>query len=239
MTGRFAVVIPTLQRSPLLAALLDAVCADPLVHEVVVVNNAPADLHPNDARVRVISPGRNLLVNRSWNLGVQESSAPLLWIANDDIVLPDGLLAAVAQRLRQGAGIVGPSPISVGPLAATGRRVGRIRFAPIAFRRPGFGTAMFLRRENWHPIPADLQLWCGDDYLFSRQRELNYEFSGVSLGTMMALTSRAPEFTAIKQQDLATFAERYPDSPYRDHHRALVATHRAARAVLRRLPRGR
>ena len=60
MTGRFAVVIPTLQRSPLLAALLDAVCADPLVHEVVVVNNAPGDLRHDDPRVRVISPGRNL-----------------------------------------------------------------------------------------------------------------------------------------------------------------------------------
>ena len=239
MTGRFAVVIPTLQRSPLLAPLLDDLLAQPLVNEVVVINNSTGELAVADPRVRVLSPGRNLLVNPSWNLGVQESSAPLLLIANDDIVLPAGLLEAVAWRRDRVAGIIGPSPISVGPGAATPQRLGRIRFAPIAFRRQGFGAAMFLRRENWQPIPSDLQVWCGDDYLFSRQRELNFEFTGATLGTAMALTSAHPEFARFKTQDLATFEQRYPDSPYRDIHRALVSAQTAARALLRRLPRGR
>jgi GT2 family glycosyltransferase len=108
------VVIPTLQRAPQLAGLVAALEADPLVAEILVVNNAPQPLPLGSSRTRVLHRPENIFVNPAWNLGVQCTTAPLLAIANDDIVLPAGLLAAVTRRLARGAGIVGAHPSCFG-----------------------------------------------------------------------------------------------------------------------------
>ena len=33
---------------------------------------------------------------------------------------------------------------------------------------------MFIPRENYIPVPSDLLIWCGDDWLFHTQRRKNW-----------------------------------------------------------------
>lgn len=52
--GQFSVVIPTLQRSDDLHAVVELCAAHPLVAEVLVINNAPALLEYGSSKVRVL-----------------------------------------------------------------------------------------------------------------------------------------------------------------------------------------
>ncbi len=210
----FTAIIPTLQRSPLLTPLLDVLDRADLVAQVIVVNNAPQPLTVTSTKVEVVAPGENLFVNPSWNLGVQRATQPRLIIVNDDVVFPEPLLDVVAERLDRGAGIIG---LDLSCLAVTPENV-RPRFRPAYVRRYGFGSLMFLDRDSYVPIPHALKVWCGDDWLFRRQKRQNYTITGVPVTTQMGTTSTLPEFSALKADDLRTFRQQYADDPYARRH---------------------
>jgi hypothetical protein len=87
---------------------------------------------------------------------------------------------------------------------------------------------MFLPREHYHRIPEELAIYCGDDYLYDRQRQRNYSFAGVHLGQQMSVTSRSePRFERIGTQDMRLFHERHESTVYLDGQRWLLG-HRAA-----------
>ncbi len=107
---RVSVIIPTLQRSPRLASLVDRLADEPAVLEVIVINNAPAPLHWESERVRVIDNAANLYVNPSWNLGATIAEGDILAISNDDIDFDPAFLSYATRLLdRRRIGIVAPS----------------------------------------------------------------------------------------------------------------------------------
>lgn len=221
----FTAIVPTLQRSPYLMPLLDVLMRAELVAEIVLIDNATEPLlttaHP---KLDIVRPGRNLYVNPSWNLGAQRATQERLLIVNDDLVFPGPALSVLADRLDAGAGIVGLdlSCLSVDPdTADPGCRAAYVR-------RYGFGSLMALDRASYVPIPEDLLVWCGDDWLFRRQRRHNYVLTGVPIRTRMGTTSTAPEFAAIKARDLATFRSRYAANPYAVRHPVGYAAGRVA-----------
>lgn len=231
----YAAVVPTLQRSPLLARLLDDLADHDLVDEILVVNNAAEPLAHPSPKVRILSPGRNIYVNPAWNLGVAETTSPRLLIVNDDVVLPRRLLAAAGRRLDRGAGIIGPhkSCYRGGPTSSWLP----LRFWPTWWRTWGFGSLMLMDRSSWVPIPDDLLIYFGDDYLLRQQTGTCYRFSGVRLATGMGATTSDQQFTPIFHSDFATFRERYPEDPYRLRHwkrYRLARMRQRARIELRR-----
>ena len=88
-SGRFSVVIPTLQRSDDLDAIVKQCAAHPLVFEVLVINNSPRPLVWESAKVRVLQQERNIYVNPAWNLGAREARGEFLAIVNDDVRFDD------------------------------------------------------------------------------------------------------------------------------------------------------
>lgn len=214
----FSVVIPTLQRSPTLPELLRRLSQSSSVAEIMVINNSSSPLSARPPRTDVIEPGRNIFVNPAWNLGVASTNAPLVCLCNDDALFDPRILDAIARRLRRGAGIVGPHsscfrPISVDPRAS--RSLLPTVFLPAYVRPFGFGTLMSFRRESFVPIPDDLKIWCGDDYLFQRQQQRNYCFFGPKILTTMSLTSSSHEFDRERETDIMAMATNYPENHYR------------------------
>lgn len=228
----FSVILPTLQRSPWLLPVLDIYREHPLVAEVIVINNAGprAPLPRLGPKVRVLDQDENIFVNPAWNLGAREAQSEHLIVSNDDVLFPPSLIDAVACRLGPSVGMIGPHTRC--------RHTERGRppiFVPAYERKPLYGVLFFMARSSWVPIPDDLLVWCGDDWLFSRQTERNYFFVGPQVRTPMAVTSGSPEFSAQKYADLATYRSRYAhDDPYLERFGrearlaggALRATHR-------------
>lgn len=215
-TGRFTVIIPTLQRSSLLRELVSRLGDSPLVEEVLVVNNAEAPWTSPHPRCRVIDVGQNIFVNPAWNLGAQEASAPFLAIVNDDVLFDAGILRPIARRLGRGAGIIGPAPGCVRDIEAPPLRLPRRPVFVPTYERPyAFGTAMFMRREDYVPIPDDLKVWRGDDYLFRRQVRRNFMVLGIDVRTHMSTTSGDPAFDAIKDADMTAFHQHHAEDAYR------------------------
>ena len=106
--ARLAVVIPTRERSEMLATALEGVFAQEGVHgavEVIVVDDSPhgsLDL-PSDARI-LRSRGAGL--NAARNLAIRESDAGLFCFLDDDVEVPSGWLAAMERAWASSPGPV-------------------------------------------------------------------------------------------------------------------------------------
>lgn len=194
----FSVVIPTLQRSAQLGPLVEQCCAHPLVAEVIVINNAVEPLSWPSPKVRVLPQRENIYVNPAWNLGAFEARSPWLAIINDDVKFEDEALDEAGKALRRNwFGIIGPagscfdSPVVGGP----------VTHRPVFEMGIHFGTFMCLRKANFVPIPPDLLIWGGDDWLFWHQRRPNAVLLNTRFVTQMGTTSTSPEFDAQRRQE--------------------------------------
>ena len=206
----FTVIIPTLQRSDLLEDLLRRCDAHPLVDEILVINNAVQPLETRLAKVRVMHQGRNIYVNPAWNLGAAEARSDLLAIVNDDVLFADEALYEAAAILRRGRfAMVGPDSSCFLHQPADGRVSHRVA-SGLRFR---YGTFMCMRRSDYDPIPDQLLIWGGDDWLFWRQRRPNAVLVRTAFCTSMGTTSGASEFQQLREREqLASdqlFAEVY------------------------------
>ncbi|MBB1517115.1 glycosyltransferase [Tessaracoccus sp. MC1679] len=196
--GRFSVVIPTMQRASQLWPLVEQCSGHPLVHEVLVVNNSRDPLSWDLPNVRVLQQERNIFVNPAWNLGVRTAQGEFLAILNDDILPLEDLLGEVSRALRwkRLVGLVGLHSSCFRASDASTKW-----WRPAYERTDGYGVAMFLRRVDYVPIPDDMKVWYGDDWLMSRQRKRNWVLGGFPVETEMSATSSSPVFDQIKASD--------------------------------------
>jgi N-acetylglucosaminyl-diphospho-decaprenol L-rhamnosyltransferase len=96
-------VVPTVGRSPWLAACLAALRRQTGVRslEIVVVDQAPRPLAlPAGLADRVLRPERNLGFAGGTNLGIAAAGGEFLATVNDDAIVGEGWLAALAAALR-------------------------------------------------------------------------------------------------------------------------------------------
>lgn len=206
--GRFSVIIPTLQRSDELYPLVNQCAAHPLVAEVLVINNAEAPLSWASAKVRVLQQEQNLFVNPSWNLGARQAQGEYLAIVNDDVRFPDEVFDHVAKILRRGwFGIVGPerSSFSTGALGKPRHRLARPIVTPY-----GYGTFMALRTRDYSPIPEQMRIWAGDDWLIARSARPPAALMGFRFDTTMSTTAGSPEFQTLRAREQAIADEILP-----------------------------
>ena len=224
----FSVIIPTLQRSPDLARVVALCAGHPMVGEVLVVNNASEPLDFGDAKVRVLQQERNIFVNPAWNLGAREARMPWLAIINDDVLFADEALDEAARILRRGwFAMVGPDPSCFDEQADSARRVSH---RPASNIRLTFGTFMCLRRSDYIPIPDDLLIWGGDDWLFWQQRRPNALLVRTRFSTVGSVTSASPEFQLRRQQEWETYVSHRSGFGKRWWHRPARVIERLLRA---------
>ena len=162
-----SVVIPTLQKSGDLHAVVELCAAHPLVLEVLVINNAPEPLAWLSPKVRVLDQGENIYVNPAWNLGARESRGEYLAIINDDMRFDSELIdhaAGVISRSRVGILGIDGAFLNQPP----GDHIST-RFATYEHITLGFGMIMFMHRTHYVPIPPTIKFWGGDDWLFMKQ----------------------------------------------------------------------
>ncbi|MBB5598175.1 glycosyltransferase family 2 protein [Neomicrococcus lactis] len=196
----FSVVIPTLQRSPDLRTLIEQCAANPLVLEVLIINNSTDPLTSESSKVRVIQQDENIYVNPAWNLGAGEARGQYLAIINDDVRFDDEIFEYARKLLRRGTfGMVG---IDGSIINKGGPRRITHRLATYEHVAIGFGMFMALRRENYVTIPDEMKIWGGDDYLFLSQKRPNAVIRGTRFETDISVTSSSPEFQLMRLDEL-------------------------------------
>lgn len=198
-SGKFSVVIPTPQRSRHLGPLVAQCAEHNLVHEVLVINNAATPLKWDSEKVHVLHQKENIFVNPGWNLGAATARGEYLAIVNDDVRFRDEALDHAAKILRRGwYSMVGPSRHCF-----NGAQQGRIGHRFASLHTSPFGTFMCLRRENYVPIPDDLLIWGGDDWLMLNQRRPLAELINTTFETEMSTTSGSSEFQYLRRSDFS------------------------------------
>ncbi|MEV7100382.1 glycosyltransferase family 2 protein [Micrococcus luteus] len=197
--GRFSVIIPTLQKADELPGLVEQCAAHPRVLEVIVVNNAPTPLSWESPKVRVLQQERNIFVNPAWNLGAREASGEFLAIVNDDVRFDDAAFSLAARGLRW-FGVVGPDRSC---FVQSGLERPRLRLARSSATMFGFGTFMCVRRSDYIPIPEEMRIWGGDDWLISQQRRPPGVILGVPFATEMGTTSGTLEAQLLRAEEQA------------------------------------
>jgi GT2 family glycosyltransferase len=214
---KFSIIIPTMfRRVDILNQLLETLYSDPAVHEVILINNCELSYRlpiiPLNNKLVIVSKGRNLYVNPSWNLGVTLASQDYIAILNDDIVISDKLFTGVCQVDFEKIGILGACHPMIEEVNNP------TRFATPSFEilgariRPwGFGIFMAMKKSDYVKIPEDMLIWCGDDYLFhtiAKSGKMN-ALMGSPIKTKMSATSDDKAFDDIKNRDVELYNSKY------------------------------
>lgn len=196
---RFTVIIPTLQRSDRLEALIENCDRSELVQEILVINNVRSPLSVSAAKLRVLQQDENIFVNPAWNLGAREAKGDLLAIINDDLSLSEEAFAHAAKVLDRGLfSVVGPdrSTFEGGSGGSISHRLAR-HDATTWY----FGTFMCLRKADYVPIPEEMRIWGGDDWIIQSQKRPPAVLIRTRFETDMSTSSGSPEFRALREQE--------------------------------------
>ena len=143
---------------------------------------------------------QNIFVNPAWNIGYIASSSEILCIANDDIAITDSALRCAATADWANIDLIGTSAMSTSSLSL--KPAAYARGASLGSQYSGFGSCMFLRRDQYRYIPEELKIWFGDDYLVSMAQRV-YLMSGGILIENQAATLKLIFDTGIYQQILS------------------------------------
>lgn len=165
----FTIIIPTMWlHTDMLNQMIQKYIECPFVEVVKVISNAPMPKNyiPRDFRVEILTEGRNLYVNPSWNKGVADSSTESVVLANDDIFINnlDALLAIIDLSLSHGQIIGMDSSCFKYTYKANGHV---ISIVPGPQRMEyGFGVFMAIKRKSYVPIPEQFKVWYGDKIMY-------------------------------------------------------------------------
>ena len=207
LTKELTAVIPTLLKDEdMLKNLLDSLCRDNSVKEIIVINNTTEMFEYSNPKVRILSQGKNLYVNPSWNLGVKEAKTEYVALINDDLIVPNNICTAILEKMDDNIGIAGidttgiietkdaNNNIVIDANSVKLNNVKNISFKPITFRPQKFGVFMLFKKSNYVEIPDELKIFWGDDWIIHQARKLgktNITVNGIKIIHLGSLSSKA------------------------------------------------
>lgn len=155
-----AVIVPTLWRYHPFADFVNRLAQMDVVCQVIVVDNNSKSRPSVEwhTKIQFLDFGCNIYVNPSWNVGAYHASADILCFLNDDVVFDTSIMSILAQKMQPDQGLFGyvESTAETAP-----RLVAHTNQLP-----QGFGQLFFLHQSNFVPVPAELLVHCGDNFLF-------------------------------------------------------------------------
>ena len=209
---KYSVIVPTMWRiADQFVDFVHKLCDTEAVGEIIIINNDSAktpeglDHHP---KIRMFDPGQNIFVNPAWNFGVEQAMYNRICIANDDVVFDTAVFDRLQSMLTPSNGMFGLHPgIDVfNQIPITTKSIDIVPCQP-GMHTYGFGSLFFFHKKSWHPIPAGLDVFYGDNYIFDLQMALgkqNYFIANMDFHTQFAVTTSDPTLTggAIERESI-------------------------------------
>ena len=168
-------------------AALHSYCTNPKIAKIILIDNNVkmrpkefADLACN-TKIHCVSYGRNIYVNPAWNEGYYRSTADIMAIINDDIVVADDVFDLVLQHRVQPGDLIGVNlrgrqdNYRIDDIIDTQEEIVKLRYnksVPIGGQAWAFGICLFMHRKTYRVIPSIYQIWYGDDYLAQHAKNI-------------------------------------------------------------------
>jgi len=192
---QYSVIVPTMWRiNDQFLPFVEQLCQHPAVGEIIIVNNdntrTPAGLtHP---KIKMFDFDKNIYVNPAWNFGVEVSQFDRLCIVNDDVEFDLAIFERLQYMLSESVGLFGLCP-GVADFDQTPVTDGTIDIIPWTGQHTyGYGSLFFVHKKSWAAIPAGLDLYFGDNYIFDlqlSQRKTNFMITNMNHATPFAATT--------------------------------------------------
>jgi len=171
-----------------------------MVDEIILIDNDashPDSIGPDHSfnKVRRLAQPQNIFVNPAWNLGVQESRNERLCILNDDLIFDLRIFYRVLDYMNNpSTGVIGLAPGDYTDITKQPKLTdGKIDIIPWDEHHLwGFGMLMFMNKSTWEPIPEELKLFYGDNWIFDGHRlagRTNYIITNSLMSTPYSVTS--------------------------------------------------
>lgn len=228
----FSIIIPTMQKDvEILNKLIFELDNSSLVDEILIIDNSTKGFLSNSKKVRVIVPKENLFVNPAWNLGVREAKNEIVGIFNDDILLPLNFIEEVNNFIQKTPdfGIIGLDSNYMRNYEKkdfeTYPNNSKLTFRPFkkTIYTEYFGSAFFIKKENYYEIPKNIKVWCGDNYLLKKNldsNKINYEIIGAEIKHLKSMTVGNKKFEKICENDVYNYAKINPEFKKHSHYKS-------------------
>jgi len=193
------------------------------ITKIIIIDNdfskRPKSKVLNSEKIKILNYNENIYVNPAWNKGMEHVSDELVCICNDDIRV-DRLILAMVQEFESimskavdliGVGNTSTNCFGICPFEMDiTKNLGNQAF--------GFGIAMFIRKKNYKPIPNDLKVWFGDDYLVRNCKNVftisSNKFNGEMSSTITSLREEGTKIDSIIKEDLNNWEKKYKTKDY-------------------------
>lgn len=203
---KFTVVIPTLWKSNRIHALLSGLISTERVGEIILIDNGNAfySFYKDGLdKVVLVQPSDNMFVNPAWNLGVKMANYDNIALINDDVSFDMKLFDLIPTNVLSELGVIGMGEENYSDTSETVSTF--LQQWHSGINDWGWGCILFFHKINWIPIPENLLIWCGDNFIKDVFNCPKYSLRGFRIDTEMSTTSDLNEFNEIKQRDVKNY----------------------------------
>lgn len=198
--NKFSVVIPTLWRSKRIHPLLNSLVACPNVDEIIIIDNSKGydKYYKEMKKVRVLRPHFNIYVNPAWNYGAEYAKNNSIALVNDDISFDTRIFEKFDENELKSKGFIGMSSenyedgVEYNPTLEPWK--GEIVLN-------GWGCIIMFHKDHWKPIPPELKIWYGDNYMREINPAPSHILKGLPIKTEMSTTSNDSQWNPIKDEE--------------------------------------
>lgn len=214
----FSVVIPTLWIPETFLTQLSLVSKHSLVDEIIVISNNRSSL-PKKAlpdKVKLIDLENNIGVNPAWNLGVSCAKNDKVLLINDDILFDTDIFSWFDKVSYEDFGCIG-----VDPLPKNKKKIEEVKK-----RNHGFGFLFCVNKKTYTPIPEDINIFFGDDWIFVSCAEKgfkNYCVKGFTFSGEESASSK--RFSGIILREFQDYSKHVRKLYQNDYRFSIIVPH--------------
>ncbi len=205
---KFSVIIPTMWKYEPFCRFLEQLVTVDLIDEIIIINNDSKNTPINEilenSKIKLHNFSENIFVNPAWNYGVWVSKNDKLAIINDDIEFDIKLFERVYDYVIPQNGVTG--------IIYNQYTNFDINISPYTDDNDGFGTCMFIHKNNWKDIPKNLKVYYGDNFIFDNNffnGRTNYIITNIKYFSKMAATTSLVVSGEIASEGLDKEGEYY------------------------------
>ena len=200
-------IMPTMFKGDKALETIVELSKQEMIGEIIVIDNSTDEVHLEDIpKVVHIKEGKNTFVNPAWNKGASIAKYDKLLFVNDDVQTDWTFINALEEYITSDRGMIGAG---VSCWQYNEQYEGSGGVVKINNRPNCYGCVFAIHKNSYLPIPEDLLVHYGDDWLFTKSGKQNYEIINWKMGGESEQTSGLKEFDSIKELDKHNWVNKY------------------------------